>query len=148
MHPQRLTGPRVDRRGAIQRGAQVEDAVDHQRRCDQRPDRRAYARLRDAVPRRPQVGLLRLQHIEQRVGRDQRIAGARRVHQVRIDRLPVPHELEVVKVVARDLVERGVLCAPAVAGIASPLPVLSAILRLGRDHDEHRRQHERGYAKG
>ena len=147
VYPQGLAGAGVDGGGAVERGAHVEDAVDHQRRRHQRADRGPGARLPHPVPRRPQVGLVRLQDVEEGVGRDQRVAAGGGADEVGVDGAPAPPHPEVAEVLGRDLVERRVLGAAAVTRVAAPLAgVGRPVLRPGRgrgqatSRSDHRRQ--------
>ena len=104
VHPERLAGAGIDRRRLVQRGGQVEHAVDHQRR-----------RLQAADGDGPVV----------------LPSGQRLEVDVAVDGLPAPGDAQILEVARVDLIQRGVLGAAVVAGVAAPLAVDGAVLRGG-----------------
>ena len=104
VHPEGLAGAGVDRRRLIEGGREVEHAVDHQRRRLQAQDRDRPVLV--ALAERLDIDPL-------------------------IDRLPAPGDAEVFEVGGVDLVQRGVLGAAVVAGVAAPFAVDGAVLRGG-----------------
>ena len=111
VHPEGLAGAGVDRRRLVEGRGQVEHPVDHQRRRLQAADGDRPVVL--ALPQRFQVHLA-------------------------VDGLPAPGDAQIVEVAGVDLVERGVLGAAVVAGVAAPLAVDGAVLRgggLGRENE-------------
>ena len=117
VHPDGFAGAGVDRRRLVERGGQVEHAVDHQRR-----------RLQAADGDRPVV----------------RAPGQRLQVHVAVDGLPAPGDAQVAEVARVDLVQRGVLRAAVVAGVAAPFAVDGAVLRGGGHSREYQRQRGTG----
>ena len=145
MDPQGLACASVDRRRAVERRAQIH-TIDHQGCGDERPDRWSDTCLGDAIPGRPQVWLLRLKDVEERVGRDQGVAVGGRVHQMRIDRRPAPEQLEIAEVLPGHLTKSRILRASGISCVAPPFSIRGALLRRDRargqthrhDHNGHR----------
>ena len=120
-HPDGLAGDGVNGDPLRQRGVEVEDAADHERRrlecggvgrsIDPVEVRGVLdERLDDGVERRPPLATV----------------GHRPADEV-VDRHPLPGVLEVAEVAGVDLLERGVLGAGDVASVAPPLAVRGVV---------------------
>ena len=75
VHPQRLAGAGVDGGRPIQRRAQIQHLIDHQRSSHQRTERGPAQRPLVAVPVGPALGIPLFQQVEHGLGRQQRRAG-------------------------------------------------------------------------
>ena len=134
--PQRLAGPGVDGRSLVQRGAQIQDASDHQRRRDQK--RRSRSGAVDI--RIPTLRVLHGQRIEHLCRRSQPRASAFALRKMGVDRRPPPGDLELLEVLTRDLIQRGVLRAAYITTVAAPLAVRGALLGASRTSEQHHPQ--------
>ena len=129
--PERLARAGIDRGRLVQRGGQVQHAVDHQRRRRQAGDARA---------RHPEVGIPGFQVLEHSLGRNEGNAVLVLDRQMRIRGAPAPRQLQTAEVVAVDLVERRVLRAPGVRRVGTPLAIGPTLLGAGGEGHEPRCQ--------
>ena len=119
--PERLARLRVDGDALRQRRVEVEDSADHQRRGLEAGRTRQVA-----LP--VQVGRLLDERLDDGVERRRPLpAAGRRPADPVVDRHPLPDQLEVGEVAGVDLVERRVLLAADVSGVAAPLAVRGVV---------------------